>query len=402
MSKLNLVKSIDPEIDKEILQINADCDIFKLLSLSRTENGYVVKKFRKIPKNFDAEVLLDSTNPSKILISKACPCANVEELKSNLSAWNPIIMEEHASVFDALKEMVDHIVGLESGKKYFVIPQCRVEYGITAVNLNPNEDDIFLPIKGYTNLPFTESCVVSRFDKKFYITTKYKTNFNVLQKPHEITKEGHRIKLILSVDINNMPTLNHEGVLLSRVKNMPKKLKVEKTEMLPIIGFFDYASVICLWNDENNCYEFLDSWNGKFGKDLFLDFMFPKPKFVDSSTKVTSLSAAVYDLIKIMSMPPDDIKVDLKWKFTFTKDEDHPVLLEFYSLDGSQTHASPTYLMARILNEHIRAIKKATGKKPSKLGCRLLDEFESAEARKRVEAGLEQACKLIEIGFLLV
>uniref|UniRef100_A0A914QZ79 Uncharacterized protein n=1 Tax=Panagrolaimus davidi TaxID=227884 RepID=A0A914QZ79_9BILA len=92
---------------------------------------------------------------------------------------------------------------------------------------------------------------------------------------------------------------------------MPKKLKTEK---LPIIGFFNNSSVICLWNVTNlwihgmvRMFELNKTKKrflfvpGKFGKDLFIDFLLPKPTIVASSTDVTSLNGAVYDLVKIMS-----------------------------------------------------------------------------------------------------
>uniref|UniRef100_A0A914PIU3 Uncharacterized protein n=1 Tax=Panagrolaimus davidi TaxID=227884 RepID=A0A914PIU3_9BILA len=216
------------------------------------------------------------------------------------------------------------------------------------------------------------------------------------------TQEGHRFKLTLSIDLNNIPTLSHEAVILSRVKNMPKKLKSDKSEKLPIIGFFDLASVICVWNEKDKCYKFMDSWNGKFGKDLFLDFLLPKPAIVSSSTDVVSLNGAVYDLIKIMSMPPDAITINPDWKFTITEDVENPVLLEFDVFEKRRKQASPAFLMAIILKEHLKAIKKETGKRPTKLGFRLLDEFENPEARKRVENGLKEACKMIKIEFLLL
>uniref|UniRef100_A0AC35EWQ0 Uncharacterized protein n=1 Tax=Panagrolaimus sp. PS1159 TaxID=55785 RepID=A0AC35EWQ0_9BILA len=146
----------------------------------------------------------------------------------------------------------------------------------------------------------------------------------------------------------------------------------------------------------------MDSWNGKYGKDLFMDFLLPKPTIAASSADCTSLAGAVYDLIKIMSMPSNAISIDDTWKFTFTEDDENPVLLEFDTFEKSRKQASPAFLMAMMLKEHIRAIKKETGKKPIKLGFRLLDEFENPEARKLVEAGLKEACGMIKIGFLLV
>uniref|UniRef100_A0A914PW02 Uncharacterized protein n=1 Tax=Panagrolaimus davidi TaxID=227884 RepID=A0A914PW02_9BILA len=386
---------VDPKIDKEALQIDVQKEIFKLLSFSRSDEGYVMTKVQEYPKDYNMNVLLGQSNPTKIIIVNASPLFPVS------SELNPIIFHSHNSncLFDAGKELVDHMFHLESSKKYFVIPQALDKFGVSANGNDPSDNDILLKIKGNEYLPAAESCVVSRFHRKFFITGKSGTKNVILQGPIEITKECHRIKLTLSVDLNNYPSLIHEAVILSKVSKMPKKLKTEK---LPIIGFFDNSSVICLWNETENCYKFMDSWNGKFGKDLFVDFLLPKPTIVASSTGVTSLAGAVYDLIKIMSMPSTAITIDDTWKFTFTEDDENPILLEFDTFEKSRKQASPAFLMALMLKEHIRAIKKETVKKPIKLGFRLLDEFENPEARKRVEAGLEEACGMIKIGFLLV
>uniref|UniRef100_A0AC34GYN2 Uncharacterized protein n=1 Tax=Panagrolaimus sp. ES5 TaxID=591445 RepID=A0AC34GYN2_9BILA len=334
---------INADVDKSVLQIFVRSEDVKAKSFIRTKKIYSFKKI----KDYDVcgpNVLINSLKPNKITISNTdvpfTPSKKLSAFQTSFREWNPIVVGPEFSefLFSAFNVTVEH-----------------------------------------NNANFTLSTL-----------------------PAPNLGDRHRTQLKLIVDINHIPSVLTEGILLSRVKNMPKKLKIEKTEKLPIIGFFDNASVICLWNEENNCYKFADYWSGKFGKDLFLDFMFPKPKFVDSSTKVTSLSGAVYDLIKIMSMPADDIKVDSNWKFTITKDEDNPVLLEFDTFEEKRMPASPTFLMARILKEHIRAIKKETGNKPTKLGFRLLDEFESAEARKRVESGLKEACGLIKTECLIV
>uniref|UniRef100_A0AC35GKW0 Uncharacterized protein n=1 Tax=Panagrolaimus sp. PS1159 TaxID=55785 RepID=A0AC35GKW0_9BILA len=88
--------------------------------------------------------------------------------------------------------------------------------------------------------------------------------------------------------------------------------------------------------------------------------------------------------------------------FTITKDVDNPVLLEFDTFENSRKQASPAFLMAILLKQHIKSIKKEIGKRPTKLGFRILEEFESLEARKRVENGLKEACEMMKIGFLLL
>uniref|UniRef100_A0A914QGT9 Uncharacterized protein n=1 Tax=Panagrolaimus davidi TaxID=227884 RepID=A0A914QGT9_9BILA len=294
-----IAAKIDPKIDKEVLQIYIQDEIFKLCSFSRSEDGYVMTKVREIRKNYHPDVLLGQSNPTKIIIVNANAflpvSAKVKTLQLYLFEWNPIVVHRNTSnfLFDAVKELVDHMFNVEGSKKHFVIPQTLDKFGVSANGKDPSDNDILVKIKGNEYLPATESCVVSRFHRNFYITGKPKTKNVILQGPIEITKECHRIKLTLSVDLNNYPSINQEAVILSKVSKMPKTLKIEKTEKLPIIGFFDNASVICLWNESENCYKFMDSWNGKFGKDLFIDFLLPKPTIVASSTDVTSLAGAI-------------------------------------------------------------------------------------------------------------
>uniref|UniRef100_A0AC35EUB2 Uncharacterized protein n=1 Tax=Panagrolaimus sp. PS1159 TaxID=55785 RepID=A0AC35EUB2_9BILA len=185
---------------------------------------------REIPKNYDPDVLLGQSNPTKIIIVNANPffpvSAKVGMLQQILSEWNPIIFHRHTSnfLFNAVKELVDHMFQLESSKKYFVIPQTLDKFGVSANGKDPNDNDILVKIKGNEYLPAAESCVVSRFHRKYYITGKSKSKNVILQGPIEITKECHRIKLTLSVDLNNYPTIHHEAVILSKVSKMPKKL----------------------------------------------------------------------------------------------------------------------------------------------------------------------------------
>uniref|UniRef100_A0A914YVM7 Uncharacterized protein n=1 Tax=Panagrolaimus superbus TaxID=310955 RepID=A0A914YVM7_9BILA len=138
-----------------------------------------------------------------------------------------------------------------------------------------------------------------------------------------------------------------------------------------------------------------------FGKDLYLDFIEERPTFVDKAENVNSLVGAAYDLIKIMSLSPDNIKHEHHWGFQIVKDSENPVLIEFETHEGYAQAASPAFLMKMLLREHMKAIKIDVGEKPTKLGFCLLDDF-TVEAKKRVENGLEAACKLLKIEFMMI
>uniref|UniRef100_A0A914PER6 Uncharacterized protein n=1 Tax=Panagrolaimus davidi TaxID=227884 RepID=A0A914PER6_9BILA len=202
--------------------------------------------------------------------------------------------------------------------------------------------------------------------------------------PYTVPEECHRIKLTLSVDINTFPTIKHEAIIITEVAALPHKLNADLTENIPVIGFFDNSSVICM-----------------YGRDLYIDFTEERPTFVDKAENVNSLVGAVYDLIKILSLPPDNIKAEHHWGFKIAKDAENPVLIEFETYEGYAQAAPPAFLMKMMLREHIKAIKNESNEKPTKLGFYLFDEFDD-DAKKRVENGLEEACKLLNVEFVMV
>uniref|UniRef100_A0A914QKX9 Uncharacterized protein n=1 Tax=Panagrolaimus davidi TaxID=227884 RepID=A0A914QKX9_9BILA len=108
-------------------------------------------------------------------------------------------------------------------------------------------------------------------------------------------------------------------------------------------------------------------------------------------------SIELISLIKIISVPLDANVMNDKWKFTFTEDVENSALLEFDVFEKPRKQASPAFLLAIMLKEHLKAIKKETRKRPTKLGFPLLEEIENLEAKNRVENGLKDDCEKIKI-----
>ena len=104
----------------------------------------------------------------------------------------------------------------------------------------------------------------------------------------------------------------------------------------------------------------------------------------------------VLDLLKVMAMPPDSITVEEKWGFVVTKDECNPILIEVEIFDGHRRVATPAFLMALLIKQHLRVIKKECREKPTEIGFCLLDQFTKDE-RKRVEEQLKESCKLSKV-----
>uniref|UniRef100_A0AC34GR51 Uncharacterized protein n=1 Tax=Panagrolaimus sp. ES5 TaxID=591445 RepID=A0AC34GR51_9BILA len=399
-------------MDETLLQVYVYKNEVKTVELKRTDFGYEVVGKRTVPikdgcsKEEIKTKIMENSNPKQILATLVECGGNgvMKDVRAALKSKKLTVLGIHVNGFtyETSLKILKHLYDENENKFHVRTPYSDI-FGITDFVEVASHDDIILSTEGHKYLPFTETKVVTRFTKMFYKAVKDEITkeYCCFDDPYTIPEECHRIKLTLSVDANTNLTLKHESIIITDVAAMPHKLNPEITSKIPVIGFFDNSSIICLWNNEENCYQFSESWNGLFGKDLYLDFIEERPKFVDKAENVNSLVGAAYDVIKIMSLPPDNIKREHHWGFQIVKDSENPVLIEFETHQGYAQAASPAFLMKMMLREHMKAIKADIGEKPPKLGFCLLDDFDG-EAKKRVEVGLEEACKLLKVEFMMV
>ena len=100
-----------------------------------------------------------------------------------------------------------------------------------------------------------------------------------------------------------------------------------------------------------------------------------------------------------MSKPPSEIVINPKWKFKIdTSDAEKPVLIEFDYEDSQDEIATPTFMMATILRQHIKAIKTETGLKATEVAFQYFGDFTKKD-RRRIKAFLEEACGKLNIAF---
>uniref|UniRef100_A0A914PL51 Uncharacterized protein n=1 Tax=Panagrolaimus davidi TaxID=227884 RepID=A0A914PL51_9BILA len=82
--------------------------------------------------------------------------------------------------------------------------------------------------------------------------------------------------------------------------------------------------------------------------------------------------------------------------YTFTKDDENPILLEFETFDGTMKTASPEFLMAMLIRQQLKAIEAEIGEKPTKLGFCIFDVYGKKEMNN-VQTALGKACELMKI-----
>lgn len=97
-----------------------------------------------------------------------------------------------------------------------------------------------------------------------------------------------------------------------------------------------------------------------------------------------------------MSTSSDNIdSLEPTYGYELTTGTDNEIWYKFNSSDGIK-QASPIVLMSSLLIEHVKAIKRETGKSPKKLLFYLFDEFDDP-SKTRVKKNLKESCKKLKI-----
>uniref|UniRef100_A0AC34F0A5 Uncharacterized protein n=1 Tax=Panagrolaimus sp. ES5 TaxID=591445 RepID=A0AC34F0A5_9BILA len=372
--------------------------------LKKTLNGYKSnsddRSLNYDSKESDQSIrkkIVGSSTPKKILISSDTTGNPILKKMIDILNFKDLIFLECDKIKrngQVISEMAKHVLD-KSYTKFWVLPKTNFNFGIRCLTGNKTFDLIYF---GNENLPAKKEIYISRqsFNLTLFLSNGKTTRDEILE-TFTPPMNCHKVKLILSVDSNNFPSYKAEPIMIPKVMALPDLLTRFVSSKVPVIGFFENSSVICHHKDGN--YQFLVGWNGAYGRDLLISFATEKPKFMEDAVEAlrTKPSYVVLDLIRIMSMPSNDIKHDGPSNFKFTKDTDNPVLLEFDNADGSLGAASPAFLMAMLMKEHLIAIKDESGEKPTNIAFCLLDYPYNAEERNRIVDQINEAGKLLKI-----
>uniref|UniRef100_A0AC34FTI7 Tail specific protease domain-containing protein n=1 Tax=Panagrolaimus sp. ES5 TaxID=591445 RepID=A0AC34FTI7_9BILA len=303
------------------------------------------------------------------------------------------IQENGGAEIQGIVEISKWILDNKNIKCYF-LPKCCTEFlvvGKYGGKILPN-----VLTKLNSGLPSKNEGLFARSNIEYF--EAYSTlgrDYVYLSQLH-LDKNCHRYNIICNVDINNFVFYQVKTIIIEQIKNLPTTLNKIVDSKIPVIGFPDNLSFMCICGDDG--YKFVDEWNGVYGEELFISFADEKPKYCrqaveDCKIKPTSV---IFDILKILSMPANQIEPHLSWTFKITKDSENPVLIEFDNFDGTKKAASPTLLMAMLLKEHLKVMKKESGKKPKEIAFWSLDSF-NAEEKKLVKNALKEACKLLKV-----
>uniref|UniRef100_A0AC34FCA9 Uncharacterized protein n=1 Tax=Panagrolaimus sp. ES5 TaxID=591445 RepID=A0AC34FCA9_9BILA len=399
--------NITSNIGDIVLFIIIGYENFIIFEYKYTANGYIMVDNRAFPYSSESEAItkakiMGACNPSIILGCtpfNECPTTRLASIMKSEKKFIMVDFKLHGYKYPG--EMVKWIKNIKY-TKFFVHPISWKNTGVIGVTGDTPRDlcEIHCSIK----LPAETKCIVSKIFSHIRVLSINESNKlqQDLITQREMPKTCHKIEIALSMDINQFVTVTTKKIIVPEIKAFPKKLDECVKTKIPVIAFFDQSSVICVAKGNEN-YKFLEQWGGVYGDELFINFNTEPAKFGAKAVIPfkTSMNSVVFDLIKIMSMPVNNIIEDPKWKFKFTKNDENPCLIEIISYDGSPSAATPAFLMAMLLKEHIRKMKEEVGEKPKEIGFHFFDTFDFAE-RKRIETKLQEACGLLKTKCIFV
>uniref|UniRef100_A0A914PG52 Uncharacterized protein n=1 Tax=Panagrolaimus davidi TaxID=227884 RepID=A0A914PG52_9BILA len=363
----------------------------RIFKLQYTKNGY-----KLIEIIFDEKEMPKMMNIQKVLVSAD---KNQQKFMNIFKTKNPILIDKNDPVryFESLNEIKKWILD-KSYTKNHVIPitlrkyYIGYEFGGTTFIIMSTDDA--------TLLPYERSIICSKTCFKYFIGYR-EENKLVKHKAFKVDGEVHAFKITLAIDENNFPTYEIENIVHEYIVNLPKFCDSYKNEMIafenyPIIGILANHSFICI--QKNGKFDFLESWGGQWGNPMHISFDKKKPQFgkIAEETLAKHGKYGVQDLIRIMIQGSEAPTTISQRGYTFTKDDENPILLEFETFDGTKKSASPEFLMAMLIRQQLKAIEAEIGKKPVSIGFCIFNDLNENEANN-VKIALGKACELMKI-----
>uniref|UniRef100_A0A914QEG7 Uncharacterized protein n=1 Tax=Panagrolaimus davidi TaxID=227884 RepID=A0A914QEG7_9BILA len=274
------------QFDETVLIATNDTDQIHVNELKFTPNGYEIIRNDEIDINekYDEirEKILGSSNPKKIIGSNTGDGISIKKfIKSKkllLINTNPHNYTDKF-IIETCKWILD-----KSCTKYHILPIYRriinvcsyynsdADYYDTLLVFD--KDDV-LPCSKEVDFPRSVLGCTIMFDESNGYTFDKDLNLD--------RNECHRLKVTLSIDPETLETFSWKKIIICEICFLPHQF--ENMSKLPVVGLFDNSSVILIF-DELLGYHFLKSWNGVYGKDLFIRFDRKKQKYFEDAWKM--------------------------------------------------------------------------------------------------------------------
>uniref|UniRef100_A0A914QRF1 Uncharacterized protein n=1 Tax=Panagrolaimus davidi TaxID=227884 RepID=A0A914QRF1_9BILA len=374
-----------------------------------TSNGYKLIKHKTLSSlnvNVSPEILCHQicgslNHPQKIIIS-SFDCERIPFFQIFKSA-NLIFINE-ASEFYWEKFVVKICKWLfdKSFIKYYILPTVAKSIRIYGYFGSTNNISEILNIKVGEKLPLTKTAIISKSVPEIYAVIGDKRQ--KFRQKMKLPENCHRFQISVTIDEENFESIEILPKYFKGFDKILTKIDAKLESKISLIGFYDNSSVICIYKNSEERYKFLDEWNGMYGNNCFISFDQKRPKFgqkaMDSlNTKNTSV---IFDLIKTMSMSPENIIPDKKWGFTIIKNAENQILLKFVNFDGRKKRSTPAFLMALLLRKHLKVIERKIGEKPTQTAFWIMKQKYSEEEIQRIKEGLKKSCKFLKIDCIFV
>uniref|UniRef100_A0AC34F9W2 Uncharacterized protein n=1 Tax=Panagrolaimus sp. ES5 TaxID=591445 RepID=A0AC34F9W2_9BILA len=338
LARVLALKSYTSKINDVISTLMVTDKVAFITDYTFTKNGYKLLCHHISPFTTTAAVMkkeIFRNNPKAVfIIETECSAqANMTRLKSILPKSSAVIYASESDITDsaiikALKQIID---------KDFIqckfVPHCFKE----CVVRSKSGPSLIFATKLMAELPLRNRKTVDKLLHEIIVTSEDHNmpNMPVTLYSCKPSSMAHKHEVVLEIDKENFVSWEVKPLILEEIQRLPIMLGKKKVK-IPVIAFLNNLSFICFRVADDMDFEFLQSWKGIYGTDLYLSFDQEKPSFGENAVKCLQ--------------------------------------------------TNPTSV----------AYEKFKGEKPKEVGFVLFDKYDG-DGRKRVEAGIKKSCEMLNV-----
>uniref|UniRef100_A0AC35GF72 Uncharacterized protein n=1 Tax=Panagrolaimus sp. PS1159 TaxID=55785 RepID=A0AC35GF72_9BILA len=410
-SSILMVSNININFGECIVLVLLTEGEFKRSELQYTKDGYISTEKLNVPRQdfvfgettpeLIRHKIIGTRNPVKIILH-----ANYAGL-STMKFLKDIVLKDDFEIVISLEESFKNYeerflfetvkwmfnksytnfhIEQNKNRKYFIGCKCgEKEYPLIVFDNNESQS-------------YKKKIFIQKSPLQYFIgSTNLNNNDFIIHSALKFSENTHLYQISLKNDGDNFVLSSSTREANIPFLNYAVKFDCTLPSKIPVIAFYGDLSFIYI-SDGIFGYNILDSWNGKYGKELYISFNERQPKFFDQASKILSstCSYVVHDIIKVLSYSPEDIPLsNPTFGYNITKDSENQILFTVNTFNGIKKK-SPTALMALFLKKHIKEIQQKLKKRPTEIALYLFEEFDKA-AENRIRNGLKESCKMAKI-----